>query len=200
MAYCVGLTGDIASGKTTVAELFSGLGVDVIHADKISREITQKNKAAYKKIVAHYGLKVLKDDGELNRNKLREIIFSNHEERDWLERLLHPLIRKEIKKQVDASKTPYCMVEIPLLITKEAYPYINQILLIRAPTEIQISRLMQRDQCSKEQAQAILSIQPNTHLRLENADDIIVNDMEIVELIRRVNDLHSKYLRESQNL
>lgn len=92
------------------------------------------------------------------------------------------------------------MVEIPLLITKEAYPYINQILLICAPTEIQISRLMQRDQCSKEQAQAILSIQPNTHLRLENADDIIVNDMEIVELTRRVNDLHSKYLRESQNL
>ncbi|KTD73208.1 dephospho-CoA kinase [Legionella tucsonensis] len=200
MVYCVGLTGDIASGKTTVAELFSELGVEVIHADKISREITQKNKATYKKIVAHYGFKVLKEDGELNRNKLREIIFSDHEERNWLERLLHPLIRKEIKKRVNTSITPYCIVEIPLLITKQAYPYINQILLVCAPKEIQISRLMQRDQCSKEQAQAILSIQPDTHLRLENADDVVVNNMEIVELARRVNDLHYKYLQESKNL
>ncbi|KTD41223.1 dephospho-CoA kinase [Legionella parisiensis] len=200
MVYCVGLTGDIASGKTTVAHLFSELGIEVIHADKISREITEKDKAAYKKIVAHYGFKVLKDDGELNRNKLREIIFSNHEERDWLERLLHPLIRKEIKRRVDASTTPYCMVEIPLLITKKAYPYINQILLISAPRDIQVSRLMQRDQCSKDQAQAILSIQPDTHLRLQNADDIIVNNMEIAELTRNVSDLHYKYLRKSKNL
>ncbi|AWN74389.1 dephospho-CoA kinase [Legionella anisa] len=200
MVYCVGLTGDIASGKTTVAELFSELGVEVIHADKISREITKKNKAAYRRIVAHYGFKILKEDGELDRNKLREIIFSNHEERDWLERLLHPPIRNEIKKRVDASTTPYCMIEIPLLITKQAYPYINQILLVCAPMELQISRLMQRDQCSKEQAQAIISIQPNTHLRLENADDVIVNNMDIIELTRRVNDLHYKYLRESKNL
>ncbi|MCE0723859.1 MULTISPECIES: dephospho-CoA kinase [Legionella] len=198
MVYCVGLTGDIASGKTTVAELFSELGIEVIHADKISREMTQKNKAPYREIVAHYGFTVLKEDGELDRNKLREIIFSNHEERDWLERLLHPSIRKEIKKRVDASTTPYCMVEIPLLITKQYYPYINHILLVRAPLELQISRLMQRDQCSKEQAQAILSIQPKTHLRLENADDIIVNNMDIVELTKRVNDLHYKYLCASK--
>lgn len=92
------------------------------------------------------------------------------------------------------------MIEIPLLITKQAYPYINQILLVCAPMELQISRLMQRDQCSKEQAQAIISIQPNTHLRLENADDVIVNNMDIIELTRRVNDLHYKYLRESKNL
>ncbi|HHT0591707.1 TPA: dephospho-CoA kinase [Legionella anisa] len=200
MVYCVGLTGDIASGKTTVAELFSELGVEVIHADKISREITKKNKAAYRRVVAHYGIKILKEDGELDRSKLREIIFSNHEERDWLERLLHPPIRNEIKKRVDASTTPYCMIEIPLLITKQAYPYINQILLVCAPMELQISRLMQRDQCTKEQAKAIISIQPNTHQRLENADDVIVNNMDIIELARRVKDLHYKYLRESKNL
>ncbi len=200
MVYCVGLTGDIASGKTTVAELFSKLGIEVIYADKISRELTQKNSPAYTKIVEHYGHEILKQDEELNRNKLREIIFSAPKERDWLERLLHPLIRHEIKKRVDASITPYCMVEIPLLITKQAYPYINRTLLVCAPTETQISRLMQRDQCNKQQAQAILSTQPDINIRLENADDIIVNDMEMVELIKTVNDLHYKYLHVSKNL
>lgn len=200
MVYCVGLTGDIASGKTTVAELFSKLGIEVIYADKISRELTQKSRSAYTKIVEHYGHKILKQDEELNRNKLREIIFSTPKERNWLEQLLHPLIRQEIKKRVDASITPYCMVEIPLLITKQTYPYINRTLLVCAPTETQISRLMQRDQCNKQQAQAILSTQPDINIRLENADDIIVNDMEMVELIKTVNDLHYKYLHESKNL
>ncbi|PWY54428.1 dephospho-CoA kinase [Legionella qingyii] len=200
MVYCVGLTGDIASGKTTVAELFSKLGIDVIYADKISRELTQKNELAYSKILEHFGHKVLKQDNELDRSKLREIIFSNHKERDWLEGLLHPLIRQEIKKRVDTCTTPYCMVEIPLLITKQAYPYINRILLVCAPKEIQIARLMQRDQCSKEQAQAILSAQPNINIRLGNADDIIDNYMNIDELTKSVNDLHDKYLRKSKNI
>ncbi|CAM2836451.1 dephospho-CoA kinase [Legionella steigerwaltii] len=200
MVYCVGLTGDIASGKTTVAELFSKLGIEVIHADKISRELTQKNKAAYSKILEHYGRRVLKEDDELDRSKLREIIFSDHKEREWLEQLLHPLIRQEIKKRVDACITPYCIIEIPLLITKQTYPYINRTLLVCAPKETQISRLMQRDQSSKEQAQAILSTQPDINKRLENADDKIVNNMGIEQLTKRVNDLHYRYLQESKNV
>ncbi|KTD68137.1 dephospho-CoA kinase [Legionella steelei] len=198
MVYCVGLTGDIASGKTTVAELFSKLGVEVIHADKISRELTQKNKNAYRKIIEHYGHKVLKEDDELDRGKLREIIFSNHKERQWLEQLLHPLIRQEIKQRVDTCITPYCVIEIPLLITKQAYPYINRTLLVCAPEETQISRLMQRDQSSKEQAHAILSTQPDIMKRLENADDMIVNDMEIEQLAKKVIDLHILYLHEAK--
>ncbi|KTD00340.1 dephospho-CoA kinase [Fluoribacter gormanii] len=200
MVYCVGLTGDIASGKTTVAELFSNLGIDVIYADKISRELTQKNELAYKKILEHYGHTVLKQDKELDRSKLREIIFSNHKERDWLERLLHPLIRQEIKRRVETCTTPYCMVEIPLLITKQAYPYINRILLVCTTKEIQIARLMQRDQCSMEQAQAILSVQPDINIRLENADDVINNHMKIDELTKAVNDLHATYLRKSKDI
>lgn len=198
MVYCVGLTGDIASGKTTVAELFSKLGVEVIHADKISRELTQKNKNAYRKIIEHYGHEVLKEDDELDRSKLREIIFSNHKERQWLEQLLHPLIRQEIKQRVDTCITPYCVIEIPLLITKQAYPYINRTLLVCAPKETQISRLMQRDQSSKEQAHAILSTQPDIMKRLENADDMIVNDMEIGQLAKKVTDLHILYLHEAK--
>ncbi|QMT60394.1 dephospho-CoA kinase [Legionella sp. PC997] len=199
MVYCVGLTGDIASGKTTVAELFSKLGIKVIYADIISRELTKKNELAYKKIVEHYGHRVLKQDEELDRSKLREIIFANHQERYWLEHLLHPLIRQEIEKQVDTCTTPYCIVEIPLLITKQSYPYINRILLVRAPKKIQIARLMQRDKCSTEQALAILSVQPDINIRLESADDLIENNMEIDELTKAVNDLHDKYLWEAKN-
>ncbi|KTC93519.1 dephospho-CoA kinase [Fluoribacter dumoffii] len=198
MVYCVGLTGGIGSGKTTVAELFSRLGIEVIHADKISRELTQKDKSAYKRILEHYGNRILLDDGELDRSKLREIIFSDPKERDWLEHLLHPLIREVIKQRVAASLSPYCMIEIPLLISKEAYPYINRILLLCAPEELQISRLMQRDQCSKEQAQAILAAQPDIEKRLDSADDIVINNRDIEQLSQKVNDLHYTYLQESK--
>ncbi|MCW8418747.1 dephospho-CoA kinase [Fluoribacter dumoffii] len=198
MVYCVGLTGGIGSGKTTVAELFSRLGIEVIHADKISRELTQKDKSAYKRILEHYGNRILLDDGELDRSKLREIIFSAPKERDWLEHLLHPLIREVIKQRVAASLSPYCMIEIPLLISKEAYPYINRILLLCAPEELQISRLMQRDQCSKEQAQAILAAQPDIEKRLDSADDIVINNRDIEQLSQKVNDLHYTYLQESK--
>ncbi|KTC78619.1 dephospho-CoA kinase [Legionella cincinnatiensis] len=199
MVYCVGLTGDIASGKTTAATLFSQLGIEVISADKISRELTQKDHHIYKKIVEHYGTKILNSDKDLNRAQLREIIFSNPKEREWLEHLLHPLIRQKIKKKVASCTTPYCIVEIPLLITKHHYPYIDRVLLITTPIETQISRVMKRDQCTKEQAQAILSVQPNISLRLKNAHDVVVNDLGIEELTTKVNNLHRKYLHLSSD-
>ncbi|MGL5743019.1 MAG: dephospho-CoA kinase [Legionella sp.] len=199
MVYCVGLTGDIASGKTTVAELFSQLEIEVIHADKISRMVTQKNQPAYIKISKHFGNNIIQKDREINRSLLREIIFANKEERTWLENLLHPLIRQEIKKRVDACTTPYCIVEIPLLITKQAYPYIKRILLIRAPVATQISRMIRRDHCTQEQAHAILAAQPDLNRRLENTDDVIINNITHDELAKRVNTLHHQYLQESKH-
>lgn len=198
MGYCVGLTGNIASGKTTVSELFSKLGIDVVHADVIAKALTQKKLPAYDAIVAHYGPHILQHDEELNRTKMREIIFFNHEERKWLEHLLHPLIRKELKIRIDASTTPYCIVEIPLLVTKKAFPYINSILLVQAPTEIQLFRIMKRDRCSKEQALAILSTQPDASVRLKNADDVLSNHLGLEELEKAVNRLHHKYFQESR--
>lgn len=194
MVYCVGLTGDIASGKTTVAKLFSQLGIEVIHADQISRELTKKDQPAYNEIIKHYGGEVIYEDKEINRNKLRNIIFSNKEERAWLEALLHPLIRQEIKNRVNASITPYCIVEIPLLITKQNYPYINRVLLVNASKEVQIERIQKRDHCTREQALAILLAQPHLNQRLENADDVIINNNHLEELEKLVNHLDQKYL------
>lgn len=194
MVYCVGLTGGIASGKSTAAEVFSELGIHVVNADNISRILTTQGQDAYTQIVAHYGPEILNEHNELNRKALRTIIFSDPKERTWLEQLLHPLIRQKIKEQVGLTTTPYCIVEIPLLIDKKAYPYINRVLLIQAPKHIQIERLMQRDKCNQEQALSILAAQPDVNLRLKNADDIIINDAGTNQLKTAIIDLHHKYL------
>jgi dephospho-CoA kinase len=194
MVFAVGLTGNIASGKTTAARIFSSFGVDVINADTVARELTTINTEAYKKIIAHYGPNLVLSNGEINRRTLRNIIFSDAKERKWLENLLHPLIRKELAHRVESCLKPYCIVEIPLLIDKLNYPYINKILVISAPPHIQITRVMERDQCSKKQAEAILSAQPDIKLRLKNADNIINNDSDFDTLKHSLEVLHSQYI------
>lgn len=196
MVYAVGLTGNIASGKTTAAKIFSSFGVAIINADQVSRELTAKNTVAYKKIVDHYGPDIVLAEGELNRKRLRDIIFSEPNERMWLENLLHPLIRQELEDRVKLCSTPYCVIEIPLLLNKENYPYLNKILVITAPQNIQISRVMERDQCSEEQAVAILSAQPDISLRIKNADDVINNNSGLDALKHKLEQLHFKYLSD----
>lgn len=196
MIYSVGLTGNIASGKSTVAELFSSLGIKIINADQVSRELTVRNSTAYKEIINRFGTEVTLENGELNRRLLRDNIFANPEERAWLERLLHPLIRQRLEQQIQLCTTPYCVVEIPLLIDKKNYPYLNRILLVTAPLDIQIKRVMARDHCTEEQALAIISVQPDIGERIKYADDVIVNDSGLNELKAAVMSLHSKYMSE----
>ncbi len=200
MTYSVGLTGNIASGKSTVAELFSDVGVQIINADQVSRQLTAKDTAAYKEIISHFGTLMVLENGELNRRLLRERIFTNPEDRIWLEQLLHPLIRQQLEQQIRHCITPYCIVEIPLLINKDPYPYLNKILLVTTSSDIQIQRVMQRDHCTKEHALAIISVQPPINERLKYADDVIVNDFGYNELATEVSRLHLKYLNESNQL
>ena len=197
MVYCVGLTGGLASGKSTVATLFAHLGVAIINADHISKELTMKEQAAYYKIVEHYGTNILNESQEINRSALRSIIFANPEERKWLEHLLHPLIRQQIQERVLECTAPYCIVEIPLLIDKKNYPYVQRILLVTAPLELQITRVMARDQCSKKEALAILAAQPKLSQRMNNADDVLVNDQDLNELKATVQNLHQQYMYHS---
>lgn len=197
MIFSVGLTGNIASGKTTVAKIFSDLGIKVLNADQISRELSSRDSTAYNKIVEHFSSSILLENKELNRRLLRDIIFNNPDERLWLENLLHPVIREELERQINLCKTDYCVVEIPLLIDRKNYPYLNRILLVTAPLEVQIERVKKRDNCSKEQALAILSAQPDMEQRLKNADDIITNDAGFDRLKKTVIDLHIKYMEEA---
>lgn len=195
MIYSIGLTGNIASGKSTVAQIFSDLGIEVFSADQVSRELTAKNTAAYCEIVNHFGPQTLLANNELDRRQLRELIFTQPEERLWLENLLHPLIRQQLEQKIKNCASPYSVVEIPLLLDKKHYPYLNKILLVTAPLEVQLLRVMERDHCTKEQAMAVLSTQPTISERLKIADDVIVNDSGFSELKEAVLRLHSKYLK-----
>ena len=195
MIYSIGLTGNIASGKTTVAQIFSDLGIEVFSADQISRELTAKSTVAYNEIVNHFGPKTLLENDELDRRHLRELIFTHPEERLWLENLLHPLIRQQLEQKIKRCTTPYCVIEIPLLLEKKHYPYLNRVLVVTAPIELQIARVMERDHCTQQQALAVLSTQPEIKERLKIADDVIINDSGYKQLKEAVIELHSKYLK-----
>lgn len=193
--YCVGLTGNIASGKSTVASLFKRHGIDVINADDVSRSVTKPGESALEKIVEHFGDAIL-DNGHLNRRKLRTIIFNDANERHWLESLLHPIIREKIKEAVSSSKSPYCLVEIPLLPDRKDYPYIDRILYIEAPREVQIERLMKRDHSTRDEALAILNTQSHEDDHRRIADDVLINNGPLSDLKKEVNKRHAKFISQ----
>ncbi|MDP1603817.1 MAG: dephospho-CoA kinase [Legionella sp.] len=193
--YCVGLTGNIASGKTTAIAFFRELGIAVINADDIARELTRKDEPAFDHIKGYFGESVINQEGELNRRFLRELIFSDAKKRLWLESLLHPLIKEAIIKRVSACESPYCVIEIPLLISRLDYPYLDRILVILADEKEQIKRLQKRDTCERESALAIIASQPNQSARREIADDLLINDDTLEKLRNNLKKLHDKYLQ-----
>lgn len=198
--YCIGLTGSIASGKSTVAALFAKKGIDVISADYIARALVSRNQPALQQIIKHFGKSVLTNEGELNRRLLRELIVHNTEERIWLESLLHPLIREKIQQDINQCKSPFCIIEIPLLTNKSDYPYLNRILLVLAEPELQTTRIMSRDNCSREHARAILATtRADEEKRRSFADDVVVNDASVEALQKQIDILHDQYLHRQQN-
>lgn len=190
----IGLTGGIGSGKSTVAHLFSEKGVEVIDTDQLARDVTQPGKEALKKIVEKFGAEILLPDGSLNRTALRHKIFAQAEDRVWLEKLLHPLIRNEMKHLADTSHAVYCIVVIPLLFETEPNPLINRVLVVDAPETAQIERVQSRDKSSQEQVQTIINTQISRDQRLAKANDIIYNHGDINELTHQVEELHRFYL------
>ena len=193
--YCIGLTGSIASGKSTVAAYFTQLGIDVISADDIARELVNRDQPALQQIIRHFGKSVLTKDGNLNRHHLRELIVNNAKDRLWLERLLHPRIREKIQQRIHQCKSPYCIIEIPLLIDKSDYPYLNRVILVLAEHEQQVTRIMARDHCSREQALAMLATtRADEDKRRGIADDVVVNDGALNTMKTQINTLHTQYL------
>lgn len=192
----IGLTGGIGSGKSTVAHYFSELGITIIDADLIAREAVTSNTKTFDQIVAHFGPEILDKEQQLNRDKLRHLIFKNHLERQWLENLLHPLI---LKKMCELSKnvtSPYCILEIPLLLEKNVQ--VDQILVVDTSRELQIQRLKQRTNMSLEEINAILNAQISREKRLAKADYIIYNNGSMTELQQQVQNLHHEFLKLTQ--
>jgi len=192
----IGLTGGIGSGKTAVSDTFKSLGIDIVDADVSSRRVVEKGQPALDDIQAHFGDGILDSENNLDRTKLREIIFKNPQERVWLEKLLHPKIAEHIKDQLESSNSPYCILVSPLLLETEQKSYCSFVLVVDVPEESQIARTAKRDGVSEEQVKNIISAQIDREKRLEQADEIIINDGSVEELKEKVVVLHTKYLSQ----
>jgi dephospho-CoA kinase len=193
--YRVAITGGIASGKTTVANLFAELGVPLIDSDLIAREVVEPGQPALQAVAAAFGPDVLDADGRLDRRRLREIIFGDPAARAQLEGILHPAIRAEMDRQsaAAAQSGPYQMLVIPLLAEGGGRDRADRVLVVDVPESTQIERLMARDAVTREQAQASLQAQANRAARLAIADDIVTNMGSIDELRAQVAGLHERY-------
>lgn len=192
--YVVAMTGGIASGKSTVSDLFGELGVPIVDTDLIARELVEPGQPLLASIVSALGKELLDAYGRLKRRKLREMIFASPETRATLEKIMHPRIIQEAEERILALDVPYCLLVIPLLAESGQRASIDRVLVIDADTESRIQRLMKRDDMSREQVMAALSAQASREMRLAIADDVIDNTGDIGELAAQVATLHQRYL------
>jgi dephospho-CoA kinase len=191
----IALTGGIASGKTEASRRFAELGVPVIDTDLIARELVNPGQPALAEIANEFGDAVIGPDGGLDRTRLRAIVFSDAGRRRQLEHILHPRIRERALSEADRLDAAYCILVIPLLVeTAMDYP-LDRILVIDAPTELQIERLRHRDSLSEADIAAILAAQTRRETRLKAADDVVVNAGTIDELREKIDALHRRYLQ-----
>ena len=190
MRYTVALTGGIGSGKSTVANAFADLGINVIDADIIARQVVEPGTPALKAIEDHFGSEVIAADGSLQRRILRERIFSNPEEKNWLNTLLHPLIQQETQRQFQQATSPYLLWVVPLLVENSLYKKADRVLVVDVTPETQLRRTMQRDHVEQ-----ILAAQATREARLAVADDVIDNNGAPEAIASDVARLHALYLQ-----
>jgi dephospho-CoA kinase len=191
----VALTGGIASGKSTVADLFAALGVPVIDTDLIARQVVEPGQPALAQVVAGFGAEVLDASGRIDRRRMRERIFADPEARRRLEAILHPAIGAEMARQSLAAQGPYQLLVIPLLTEGGRRDHVDRVLLVDVPEELQVQRLTMRDGVTQEQARASLNAQATRADRLALADDVVRNAGREDELREAVAELDAKYRR-----
>jgi dephospho-CoA kinase len=196
----VGLTGGIGSGKSTVVRIFGDLGVHWVDADDVAREVVEPGTAGLAAIAEHFGREILQADGALDRATLRQRVFDNPEERNWLERLLHPVIREELVRQLqspDAPYTqPYVLLVSPLLLETDQHELVDRIVVVDVPEDIQIERTMARDDNSQALVERIMAAQMARDERRSRADAVIDNNRPLQDVERQVCELHSRFLFE----
>lgn len=190
----IGLTGGIGCGKTAVTDCFTSLGVPVIDADTVAREVVLPGQPALQAIAEKFGPEAITSEGSLNRNRLREHIFSDADAKRELEAILHPRIRAEMRRQLSEVEGSYAIFSIPLLLETGQDKTVDRILVVDCDPELQISRVTQRDDASESQTRAIIATQIDRKSRLTAADDIITNNGSLSELRPQVEALHQKYL------
>lgn len=195
MRLIIGLTGGIGSGKSTVANEFTALGINVVDADKIARQVVAPGQKALTEIELYFGADVLNAVGELDRAKLRSIIFKSENKKQWLNNLLHPIIRETILTEIAAAESEYVILEAPLLLENKLTQYTNVTLVVDVAEAIQIERAMQRDGNSRSQIQSIMDAQISRKKRLQQADYIIDNNSTDLDVLKQqVKLLHLQFL------
>jgi dephospho-CoA kinase len=190
----VGLTGGIGCGKTTVSDLFAGLGAPVLDADQVARELTEKGQPGLAQIREAFGESILNEDGSLNRLQLKKLIFADAERKRKLEAILHPLIFDALTANIGRLKAPYCILSIPLLFETKMEPAVDRILVVDCPVELQIERVSKRDKLDIETIRAIIGSQVSRDYRRNHADDLLDTSQTDNPLAEQVKKLHNLYL------
>lgn len=192
----IGMTGGIGSGKSEASKIFASLNIEVIDLDKISKEITEKNQEAIQEIKNLFGQSLFNKENELDRKKLRDMIFSDKNLKIKLENILHPKILAEVKKKLSIfSDEPYVVIDIPLLFETNQYvPLISRSLVIDCELSDQIERVRKRGGMEIAMVQSIISQQVDRNTRIQRGDDVILNDGSIESLEDSIKKLHEKYL------
>lgn len=195
--FIIGLTGGIGSGKSTIAEHFTALGIPCIDADQTARDVVQPGEPALAAIAQYFGQDVIQTDGTLDRRRLREKIFADLAAREWLNNLLHPLIRQRMLQQCQQAQGPYCILMVPLLFENHLQSLVQRTLVVDVDEATQIRRTMRRDNTTEEQVKAIIAAQFPRQQRLALADDVIQNGDEVTATQRQqaVYALHQTYLQ-----
>jgi dephospho-CoA kinase len=193
-AYRVGLTGGIASGKSTAAKFFGALGVPILDSDQVARDVVEPGQPPLERLVERFGPKILTADGHLDRPALRDIVFSDPKARTDLEALTHPAIGAAMEARSAAAGGPYQILVIPLLVEKNLAAHVDRVLVVDCDEELQMRRLRDRDGSTPEQVQAILRAQAPRAARLKAADDVIHNDTDMSAVRAQVAALHARYL------
>ena len=176
--FTVGLTGGVAAGKSTTTNFFIDKGITVVDADTISRNLQLKGEEGYEKIVKKFSDDILDSNGQIDRKKIREIAFSDPKNKKWLEDLMHPMIRDEVIKQFEKVESSWVIYSAPLWSNKNVF---NRTLVIDTPKDVQLQRIIERDNCSKEVAEQVIAQQISSNERNCYATDLIINDGSLEE-------------------
>jgi len=195
--FIVGVTGGIGSGKTAVTDRFIQLGIDVVDADIVAREVVAIGSKVLAAIEAHFGREILLTDGSLDRAKLRTIIFTDVEQKKWLNQLMHPAIRTELIQQLSQADSVYVILSAPLLLENNLQFLVDKVLSVDVPEKLQVERASLRDGVSAEQIQAIIESQITRELRLQRSDEVIDNSGDLEQLQLEVDKAHQRFLQMS---
>ncbi|MEP1385183.1 MAG: dephospho-CoA kinase [Paraglaciecola sp.] len=197
--YVVGVSGGIGSGKTTVTDCFKTFNIDVIDADIVARQVVSPGTPGLQAIIGKFGERILDINGALDRSQLRQLVFSEPENKEWLNQLLHPAIRTEMVKQVQQAKSNYCLLSVPLLVENKLYEMVDRVLIVDVSETNQLKRTLLRDKTNAQQIQAIMDSQASREQRLAVADDVIDNNDSPEKLLIQVELLHQTYLQLAKN-